>query len=252
MIIDGRYIYCIIEAGQARSFGPLGIGGKGDEVYTISFKDVAAVVSNAAVKRYPTSRENTMAHERAIEKVMEGHTVLPVRFATVAENEQKVKRILEVKQENFKNLLDKIRNKKELGIKAVFKEDIIYREILEKYEKIKKLKILVASNPPEKTYYQRMEIGRMVEQALTNEKNKAEKVILDTLTPLAEDVKINNTYGERMILNAAFLVNEKKEVEFDRMVAELDASYGDKIKFKYVGIIPPFNFVNLAINTEEF
>ncbi|HBU07999.1 MAG TPA: gas vesicle synthesis GvpLGvpF, partial [Candidatus Omnitrophica bacterium] len=63
---EGKYIYCIIELNQSQSFGPLGIGGRGDELYSICFNDIAAVVSNSPIKKYPVSRENLIPHERAI------------------------------------------------------------------------------------------------------------------------------------------------------------------------------------------
>lgn len=249
---EGKYIYCIIESNQSRSFGPLGIGGRGDELYTVCFDAIAAVVSNSLIKKYPVSSENTLAHERAIEEVMKEYTVLPVRFATIAEDEDKVKKILEKEYGKFKDLLNKIKGKKELGLKAIFKEEIIYKEILEKYEEIKRLKEMIASKPPAKTYYQRMEIGKMVEQALQREKEKYKEMILNVLRPLTEDTKTNYTYGEKMIINAAFLVIKDKEPEFDQKVQEFDAKYGEKIKFKYIGTIPPFNFVNLVIETGKY
>lgn len=249
---EGKYIYCIIESDQTQSFGPFGIGDRGDDLYTICFDNIAAVVSNSPIKRYPVSSENTLAHEKAIEEVMKEYTVLPVRFATIAEDEEKVKKILEKEHEKFTDLLKKIKGRKELGLKAIFKEEIIYNDILEKYKEIKKLKEAIASKPPEKTYYQCMEIGKMVEQALESERTEYKKVILDILEPIAEDTKINNTYGERMIINAAFLVTKDKEPEFDQEVHELDEQYGDKIKFKYVGTLPPFNFVNLVIETGKY
>jgi hypothetical protein len=55
-----------------------------------------------------------------------------------------------------------------------------------------------------------------------------------------------------MILNAAFLINNEKETEFDREVNELADKYGDRVVFKYVGTLPPFNFVNLVIKTGEY
>ena len=55
-----------------------------------------------------------------------------------------------------------------------------------------------------------------------------------------------------MIVNAAFLVEKSEEAEFDQRVNELGAKYTNKIKFKYVGTVPPFNFVNLVIKTEEY
>ncbi len=250
--MEGIYIYCIIKSSQSQSFGPLGIGGRGDELYTICLDNTAAIVSNSPIIKYSVSRENMVAHEKAIEQVMKEHTVLPVRFCTIAEDEEKVKKILEREHDRFIDLLKNIEGKKELGLKAVFKEDIIYKDILEKYEDIRLLKEKVAALLPEKTYYQRMEIGRMVEAALQKEKKIHKEDILNALSSLSVEVKINNTYGERMIINAAFLVEKHKEAEFDRRVNELGVRYSDKIKFKYVGTLPPFNFINLTINVGEY
>jgi hypothetical protein len=97
-----------------------------------------------------------------------------------------------------------------------------------------------------------MQIGKMVEAALEEEKAKWKEDILSGLVPLALEVKTNNTYGERMILNAAFLVEKTKEAAFDMRVNELAEKYGDKMTFKYVGTLPPFNFVNLTINVREY
>jgi len=86
---EGIYIYCIIGTEAAKAFGLIGIGGRGDKVYTICFKDIAAVVSNSPIIKYTVSRKNMLAHERAIEEAMNEHTVLPVRFATIAEKRRK-------------------------------------------------------------------------------------------------------------------------------------------------------------------
>ena len=227
----------------------MGIGGRGDELYSICFNDIAAVVSNSPIIKYRVSRENTLAHEKAIEEVMKEYTVLPVRFATIAEDEEEVKKILEREYSKFKDLLNSMKDKKELGLKAIFKEDVIYKDILEKYKEIRMLKEKVAALPPEKTYFKRAEIGEMVEAALQREKEIYKKDILDALSYLAAEVKTNSSYWELMIINAAFLVEKYKEAEFDQKVNELEAKYSSKIKLKYIGKVPPFNFVNLVVKT---
>ena len=76
------------------------------------------------------------------------------------------------------------------------------------------------------------------------------KQILDILSPVADDVKITDNYGNLMILNAAFLIKEVNEPVFDAAVNDLDQKYGDMMTFKYVGTLPPYNFVNLSIKTK--
>ncbi len=249
---QGKYIYCITELEQPQSFGPSVIGSPGSQLYAVCVGDIAAVVSDAPIKRYTLSRENTLAHEKAIEKVMAEHPVLPVRFATVAQDENKVKRILEKEHDRFRDLLNQIRPRKELGLKAIFKEDVIYKDILQKYEHIRLLKEKVAVRDLQRAHYQRVEIGRMVEQALEKERESVRQDILNCLSPLAVEVRTNDTYGELMIINAAFLVERNKEGEFDLHVQKLCDRYGEKARFNYVGTVPPFNFVNLVIDTENY
>lgn len=251
-IKEGKYMYCIIESNQPQSFGPLGIGAKGDELYTICFNDIAAVVSNSPILKYSISRENTIAHEKAIEEVMKEYTVLPVRFATIAEDEEKVKKILEKEHDRFAELLMNMGGKTELSLIAIFKEDIIYKEITEKYQDIRVFKEKIAGLPPGKTHGQLMEIGRRVEAALHKEREIYKQEILNTLTALSCDVKVNDNYGELMIIKAAFLVERYREEEFDRKVNELAEKYVEKIRFRYVGTLPPFNFVNLVIETGNY
>jgi len=249
---EGRYIYCITGPGQKRNFGTIGIGGRGDEVSIIVYRDIRAAVSASPVVRYQVGRENLLCHERAIEEVMKHYAVLPVRFGTIAEDEEQVIRILEKEYIGFSRLLNDITDKKELGLKIVFREEIIYKDILTDYAEIRIHKEKIAHEPPEKTYHQRMEIGRLVAAALEREKTKYKEHILGVLMPLCEDAKINNPYGERMILNAAFLVNKSKEGQFDLRVNELSDKHCNKMKFKYVGTLPPFNFVNIPINTGDY
>jgi hypothetical protein len=249
---EGKYIYCIIDSDRQQSFGPLGIGGRGDELHTICFNGIAALVSNAPIGKYRVSRDNSLAHEKAIEKVMAEYAALPVRFATVAEDEEKVKRILEKEHDKFKDLLGSVADKTELSLKAIFKEEVVYKDIQQKYENIKLLKEKIAVIAPEKSHYQRMEIGRMVEEALQRERQIVKDDIINILSPLAVEVKTNDTYGELMIINAAFFVEKEKETDFDQQVQQLWDKYSEKVTLKFVGPLPPFNFVNITINTEDY
>src|SRR2546430_531516 len=79
----GKYAYCIIRSSESLSFGTLGLGAEPSQVYTISYRDLAAVVSDSAMGGYDATRENLLAHQRVNETVMREHTVLPIAFGTV-------------------------------------------------------------------------------------------------------------------------------------------------------------------------
>ena len=244
---DGLYIYCIIRSSKAVSFGNIGIGGRGDEVKTLGYDDIHAVVSLVPLMKYETSRENMMAHELVIERVMKYYAVLPLRFATVMNDESDVRQLLKGKYERFVEELERVENKVELGVKAIAKKDVVFEEILLKNNDIRVLKEKIEGLPYEKTYYDRLAIGQMVENALEDEKKKYRKIILEALEPVALEMRENKKFGDRMIVNASFFVDKEREGQFDDCVNELGEQYGDKIIFKYVGGIPPYSFVNLSL-----
>jgi len=249
MAEEGKYLYCIIETNQARNFGPLGIGGRGDPVTTISHDELSGVISDAPIKKYATTRENTLVHEKAIEEVMrQGYTVLPVRFGTVAGSAQDVRDVLRKRYREFKDLLRDMDNKVELGVKALWLDmEAIFGEILKEREDIKGLRDRAARHPARDSMIQ---VGEMVQEALEKKKEKEAALLLDGVRKISADVRTNKTFGDNMFLNAAFLVDRSREKEFDNEIEAIRAKYEGRAKISYVGPAPPFNFVNIVIHWE--
>ncbi|MDZ4204667.1 MAG: GvpL/GvpF family gas vesicle protein [Bacteroidales bacterium] len=249
---EGKYIYGIIRHSGPIDYGPIGMGKRADRVYGVSYNGITAIVSNSPIIIYEARRVNMITHEKVLEEVMKQFTVLPVRFSTISEHNDDagILRILEKDYKKCDKLLIKMEGKKELGLKVLAQEAAIYESILEKYDEIRSLRGKLINLPVDKTHYQRMKIGEMVAEAIKKETENYKSMILDALNPLADDVKINDNYGEMMILNAAFLIKNTIEPTFDKAVSDLGEKYDRFMKFKYVGTLPPYNFVNLVINTK--
>jgi len=239
---EGKYIYCIIETDSPRNFGPIGIGGRGDEVNNICCEGLSAVVSNTPMTKYTLSRENLLAHEKVIEAVMSEFTVLPVRFCTIADSAEEIMKVLGRRHHELKNLLKDMDGKVELGLKALWKDmKVIYKEIADSPE-VKKKKSKGVSSLDEK-----IKAGKLVESLLEKKKEEEGDVILSYLRKSAYNIAQGKLLHERMFLNASFLVDKSREMEFDTLVEELDKKYRDRTKFNYVGPVPPYNFVNIVI-----
>lgn len=257
---EGKYIYCIIGTRQERNFGPIGIGGRGDEVLTIGYDDLSMVVSVHPVTKLVVNRENMLAHERVIEEVMkEFDSALPVRFGTIAASAEEVRNLLDRRYREFKNLLRDMDHKIELGVKCLWKNmDIIFKEILEENKEIKKLKekIQNEADPVRKGFSNvvqaKMEAGKMVERALSKKKEKETERIIDGLRRISVDYRLNKTINDEMFMNAAFLVDKGREKEFDNIMDDLSERYKDKINFMYAGPLPAFNFVHIVVYPEEW
>ncbi len=245
---EGKYTYCIIENSNARNFGPIGIGERGDEVTTIPYGDLSAVVSSIPMSKYVVSRETMTAHEKVLEEVMRDCAVLPVRFYTVAPSADELRSLLIRRHAEFKNLLRYLDNRVELGLKALWKDmNRVFQEIISDSDELKALqkKIVTTSSGEAETESKALVTG--VKSRLQEKKNKEAEGLLDPLKKISVDVRYNKTHSDDMICNAAFLVDRRWEKDFDIGVEELTKAHNDRIKFIYVGPVPPYSFVNIVV-----
>jgi len=254
MLKEGKYIYCVIDTNQDRYFGPIGVGDRSDEVLTIGYDDLSMVVSNHPLTEIEVNRENMIAHEKVIEKVMEEFdSVLPVRFGTIASNADEIRNLLDRRYREFKNLLRDINHKIELDVKGLWKNmDAVFDEIIEENKEIKKAKEKIRNMGQNINVRSKIEIGKLVDEALQKKKEKETQCISDVLQKVYVDLTRNKTVSDEMFMNAAFLVDRGREKEFDNIMDDLNEKHKDRVKFKYTGPLPVFNFTNIVIYPEAW
>lgn len=242
---EGKYIYGIIATDEAPNFGPIGIGGKKDEVVTIGARGLAAVVSNGVLDDYAASRDNLLDHTRVIEKVAKQFAVLPMRFCTVAESADQVRGLLEEREREFKNLLRDFEGKVEVGIKVIWKDmKKIYDEIAKENRAIRALKQKGAGGGQQAL----IRAGELVEAALDEKKAVEGEEYLRFLKKGKVECKEGEIKTEDMVANASFLLDSDWVREFDARVEEMSKEHNGRIDIKYVGPMPPFSFVNLEMH----
>ncbi|MFZ5516962.1 MAG: GvpL/GvpF family gas vesicle protein [Candidatus Zhuqueibacterota bacterium] len=249
---NGKYIYCIIEEEKSQTFGSRNIGETPAPVHSIHFNHIGAVISDTPIVNYPLLSKNYLAHQKVIEEALSRNlNPLPVRFATIARNEQNIMAILEKRYDEFQDYLDRLRGKRELGLKVFWDSDIAYNEILNENNQIKKLRDSLLTLPQEKSYFQRIEVGKLVENALIEKRKRESERILSPLRELCIDYRLGNIIGDKMVVNASFLVDSDQEKLFDAWVGALNEENLKRFIIKYVGPIPPYNFVEIDINILE-
>ncbi len=248
---EGKYVYCIIEIKEPRSFGPMGIGGRGDEVYTVHHKGLAAVVSNTPIVVYDPTRENVFAHEQVNEAVMREFTVLPMAFGALFRTEEDIIELMRGTYDALRDVLAKMEGKVEFGLKVNWDRDRVIAELEEENEEIRHLKEQITSRTTGSTYFARMQLGRLVETALTDQADAYIREVYSVLRDTAVASRANKPIGDKMIMNAAFLIEREREAEFDQKVKEIAAKYEGKLSFKYTGPWPPYNFVHIRLKLER-
>ena len=245
----GKYVYCVIHAKTPHEFGPVGIGNDPADVHTVNYKDIAAVVSDTPIAVHEPTRANVLAHERVNETVMRDHTVIPMSFGTVFKTRDDIAELLRSAYDAFKDVLVKMEDKLEFGLKVLWDRDLIVRQLEVEDEDIARLKSEITSQKGS-TYFARMQYGRLVDGALQARSERYVQEIFEALRPVSVASRANRPIGDRMIMNAAFLVRRDKEDDFDAIVKRIGAQH-DKLTFKYTGPWPPYNFVNIRLKLER-
>ncbi|MEA2571714.1 MAG: hypothetical protein QOI24_3715 [Acidobacteriota bacterium] len=247
----GKYVYCIIKTETPKDFGSVGIGNRGDRVYTVHFNEFAAVVSNCPLVVFDPTRENALAHEHVNELVMKDFTVLPMSFGTVFRTENDIREFLKGTYEALSDVLQKMEGKIEFGLKVNWDKDSVVKEIENENEEIRRLKEEISSNTSTSTYFSRMQLGRVVESALQAKADAYVSEIYESLRDAAIASRSNKPIGDKMIMNAAFLVEREKTKAFDDQISDIAKKYENKLSFIYTGPWPPYNFVNIRLKLER-
>jgi len=250
---EGVYVYCIIEATEPRTFGKVGIGGRSDEVFTVHYRDLAAVVSRAPLIVYDPTRENALTHEHVQEVVMNEHgfTPVPMSFGTLFKTDEDTVEFLKDTYDALRDVLVKMKDKLEFGLKVNWDRDHVLREIEEQNEEIRRLKAEIETNTQSSTYFARMQLGRLVEQALVDKSESIVREIYDHLRDAAIASRSNKVIGDKMIMNAAFLVARDQAEHFDAKVHDIGKKFEGTLSFRYTGPWPPYNFVTIRLQLER-
>ena len=262
-----RYIYCVIDSDVPGGFGPMGIDGQ-SEVFAVPHNGIAAVVSATAHEKLEISRGNALAHQRVMEAVMQrGHTVLPVRFNTIAQDkgastaqQRLIDHVLVARRDEILGLLTTMRPLVEVGVKGLWTDmEAVFRDIVESSPEIQSLrKKLLASSAPAAAaggrptnVTGRIKLGERVKQALEARKCGTEAALMRRLTPLAKDSRRNKTFGDPMFANLALLVEKSRQESVVAVLSAFESEQAGQVKLRCVSPLPPCNFLELVITWDD-
>lgn len=240
-----KYLYCLLRSDRPLELGRMGVGVPAAQVRTVLHRGLAAVVSDV-LGPVPQTRENLLAHQRVTESVMREHPVLPVSFGTVFESGQEVLELLRGAHRSFAGVLERVRHTLELGLKVLWDPEQVAREIEAGDPTIRKLKAEI-SGQKGSTYFARTQYGRLLDATLHGRSEHYAGEIYRALRPVSLALRAHKPIGEKMILNAAFLVSREREEELDRAVEQLKKQHPE-LTLRYTGPWPPYSFASIRLN----
>ena len=160
--------------------------------------------------------------------------MIPMSFGTVFKTDDDIMELLRSAYDAFTDVLNKMQDKFEFGLKVLWDRDQIIREIEEEDEDIRRLKSEISS--------QKGSDLLRSDAAWAPDRRGAPGEIRALrrrgLPMRCADVSVasrsNKPIGDRMIMNAAFLVARDMEPAFDRSVKDIGQRF-DKLTFSYTG-----------------
>ncbi len=257
---EGKYIYSIIQENENRSFGPIGISNRG--VNLVSYHDIAAVVSDTPVINFDRLDKTELTkyvaiHQKVNEEIMSArggkeYDIIPLTFGIIAPSSDEVFRILEKAYFQFKTALIKVTGKAEFVVQARWDPKRVLEELANTDPEIRELKQEIASKGGIFGMPIKLRLGRLVHQKIEARKQEYIEDIHAVLNAAARDVTFNKLIDEDMIANFSFLMEKVKEPELDQKMQELGKKYEGKLRFKYIGPMPPYSFVHINLSLGNF
>ncbi len=248
----GVYVYGIVPAAALEgrgAFAAAAVGGRGDAVRAVRAGELAAIVSDSPAARYDVSRENLLTHQRVLEEILTFSEVIPAQFGLISASDARVgEQVLEARRDELLAILAHVRGRVELGLKVLWKRERVFAEIVAARDDIRSLRDEMVSGSG---HFEQIRLGQLVEQAMALLRTRDAEEIESELAPLCVEMKTNALLTDMMIVNAAFLVEKASEARFDAAVNAIAERNAERLILKYVGPLPPFDFVDLAWEKES-
>ena len=254
---SARYIYGIIR--QLPDESPLRFKpDDGKDIRIVTYNWLGCVVKHAEEQDYLTMgkraiAKNLVSHQKMIEKIMETHTIIPLKFGTFLNDDMEVNELLDKGENLFVELLDTMDGRIELDV-AVSWNDLhaTIKEIGETSKEILDFKRDVAKNASEDMFQASLRLGAVVKEALDEKRLSLQNEIADRLKSLSLEHQTHDLMEDKMVLNCAFLIPKESEDSFDTVLHELDEKYEGAIDFRCVGPLPPYSFATCEVRSIDF
>ena len=242
----GVYVYGVLRTEEALRFGPIGLGVPPAEVSTLVYRGLGAVVSKGPLGVPDPTRDNVLTHHRVQEAVMREHTLLPTAFGLTFPSPEDVTELLRAAHDAFSGVLTRLEGHVELGLKVLWDQDRVARELELADAELGHLALQPPGSPGH------LEYARKLEGALQERARREGEALVDALRPVAAAARVVSPVGERMMLNAVFLVAREREAAFDARVKSLAANHA-MLTFQFTGPWAPYHFadIRLRLTREE-
>ncbi|MCD9877154.1 GvpL/GvpF family gas vesicle protein [Streptomyces guryensis] len=234
------YVYGITASSHAAL--PEGLSGVGDPprpVRVLQEGDLAAVVSDAPEGLRP-KRKDLLAHQSVLAEAGAEGVVLPMRFGSVAADDDTVTGVLAERADHYKERLRALDGKVEYNVKATHQEDAVLHRVMSENAEIR---AMTEANRKAGggSYEQKLQLGEMVVAAVKDREAEDAAAVQSALEPVAAAVSAGPE-STGWLVNLSFLVERALAESFLAEVEQVRKGH-PHIELRVNGPLPPYSFV---------
>jgi hypothetical protein len=240
------YLYGVTDSGI--ELDPDLQGVEGNPVRIATDRDLAAIVSPCQGDWVDASRANLSAHSHVVEQAMSHATVLPVRFGILFQDRRSVvDQLLRRHRTELSRLLGQLGGRAEFRVQVRYLPDVVVREAAVQDPAIRRLQGRLRGRPADATYYDRIRLGEKVVEIVEAIRDRDARDLLATIAAGAAEHRVLPQRSETVVLSAAFLVEDRRRDRFDRVINQLAGQHDQRMTFRVVGPLPPWDFADFDL-----
>jgi hypothetical protein len=234
------YVYGIAAASHPSL--PDGMGGVGEParpVRVLKRGELAAIVSDAPEGLRP-KRRDLLAHQNVLSEASAGGAVLPMRFGSLAPDDDAVAGVLEERAEHYLERLGTLAGKVEYNIKASHVEEAVLHRVMAENPEVR---AVAEANRKAGggSYEEKLKLGEMVAAAVQSREAEDARELRRALEAAAEAVSVGPE-STGWLANVSFLVARDAADTFVTAVEQVREAH-PHLDVRVNGPLPPYSFV---------
>ena len=255
------YVYGVIPASITSRTAPKGI--EQGQVNVIPNGEYAALATSVSAEDYSPAKvealtadvdwvsERAMAHDRVLTWASDNGKVIPFPMWTLFRDTKAVKAMLAKRLEELRSTFARLGNGREFIVRVYVQTGVLKENLESHVGELRELEQEAAKASPGQKYLLQRKIEELRRDAGRDVAAKAASDIFESLKSASMETVREQPVNSgapreqgRAILNASFLVDPPRLVEFQRALTDMVSRYESSgFKFDFTGPWPPYHFV---------
>ena len=248
MSTAGHYLYGFTDRQFQNGAELRGLAGA--PVQTVSYRDVAAIVSRHPVQRLVPSRSNLEPHHRIVRHVSSVATLVPAAFGHISETEEELLGVLRGNYDEIRQELQRLDRKCEMSLKLSWSVDNIFNFFVCRDRELRELRDRLFRHR-EPTVPEKLQIGGRFEALLKRDRDRLTKVLVDAFSSVARDVAYSAPRTEKTVSHVALLIERTAGGEFEAALRHAASLFDQNYTLEYSGPWPAYSFVRLRLQPAQ-